>query len=85
MEDDDVGIPGGSRCTGQRVTVRTTMPCFDSLSVQESAIDHVFLDEKNANGVVRVVCLTEASTTDACLQGHDSSIDPSLPSFDVLR
>jgi hypothetical protein len=52
MEDDDVGIAGGS---GQRGDCPHRKVLLRQLVGQEFAIDHAILDEKNVNGVVRLL------------------------------
>jgi len=80
MEDDDVGIAGGSRSAGKRGDCPHGKALLRQL---ESATGHAVLDEKYANGVVRLLADGGNQHGRACLQGHDSSIEPSLPVLDV--
>jgi hypothetical protein len=77
MEDDDVGIAGGS---GQRGDCPHSKALLGELVGQGSA--SALLDEKNANGV-RLADGGE-QYGGACFQGHDSSIEPSWTDFDVF-
>ena len=65
-------------------TVRTEKVLLRQLVGQEFAIDHAILDEKNANGVVRLLADRGEQHGRACLQDHNSSIEPSWLGFDVL-
>ena len=72
MEDDDVGIAGGS---GQRGDRPHRKALLRQLVGQEFGIDYAILDEKNANGVVRLLADRGEQHGRACLHGHNSSIE----------
>jgi hypothetical protein len=57
MEDDDVGIAGGSRCAGKRGECPDGKALLGQSVGQESAIDCAVLDEKDTNfGPSAVAC-----------------------------
>jgi hypothetical protein len=51
MEDDDVGIAGGIRCTERRGDLPDRKALLGQLVGQESALDRAVPDEKDANCV----------------------------------
>ena len=69
MQDDDVGIAGGMRRTGQRGDFPHGKALLRQFVGQESAIDHAVLDEKDANGI-RFADGGEQHGQ-ACIQGDD--------------
>ena len=69
MEDDDVGIVGGMRCAEQRGDFPNGKALLRQFVGQESAIDRIVLDEKDANGVR--IADGGRQRGRSCLQGHD--------------